>query len=66
MTDQNTIELKKNVNEKLLDANSRFTLNPREIADIVILDNHYKDEKSEFPDRVISSKMIVEDFGGVA
>ena len=34
-------------------------------SDIVILDNHHKDAGSPFKDRVISSRMIVEDFGGL-
>lgn len=34
-------------------------------SDIVILDNHHKEGNAEFPDRVISSKMIVEEFKGI-
>ena len=33
-------------------------------SDIVILDNHHKDNSTDFPDRVISARMIVEEFGG--
>jgi hypothetical protein len=41
--------------------------NPRELADIVILDNHYKDAANkEHPDRVISSGMIFDKFNGPA
>jgi len=61
------VELKKQVTEPLLEYNSRFKFTARQIADIVILDNHYKDETTtEHPDRIISSRMIVEEFGGVA
>jgi hypothetical protein len=60
------VEMKKQVTQPLLDENSRFKVDPRAIADIVILDNHYKDEKSDVPDRIISSRMIVEEFGGYA
>lgn len=34
-------------------------------SEVVNLDNHHKDEKSEHPERVISSRMIVEEFGGI-
>jgi hypothetical protein len=58
------VEMKKQVTEPLLDENSRFKFEPMALADIVNLDNHYKDEKSDQPDRIISSRMIVEEFGG--
>ena len=35
-------------------------------SEVVNLDNHHKDEKSDYPDRVISSRMIVEEYGGIA
>ena len=34
-------------------------------SDIVILDNHHKEGDPKFPDRVISSRMIVQDFKGI-
>lgn len=34
------------------------------MADIVNLDNHYKASNAELPDMIISSQMIVENFGG--
>ena len=44
-----------------------FKYTPRELADIVILDNHYKDaESKEHPDRIISSGMIFDKFNGPA
>lgn len=64
MSGTSEVEMRSQVREPLLDENSRFKFEPRAIADIVILDNHYKDEKSDHPNRVISSRMIVEDFGG--
>jgi Ca2+-transporting ATPase len=60
------VEMRNQVTEPLLDENSRFKYTARALADIVILDNHYKEEKTEFPERVISSRMIVEDFHGAA
>jgi len=58
------IEMKKQVTEPLLDPNSKFKNTARELADICILDNHYKE--SARSDVVISSRMIVEKFGGYA
>lgn len=37
---------------------------PKELSEIVILDNHYKDAGSDYPERIISSGMIFEKFGG--
>jgi magnesium-transporting ATPase (P-type) len=55
--------MRNQVHEPLLE-NSRFKFKPRELADVCNLDNHYKEEKSNHPNRVISSRMIVEEFGG--
>jgi magnesium-transporting ATPase (P-type) len=57
--------MKNQLNEPLLDS-SRFKISPRHLADICNLDNHYREEKGSHPNRIISAKMIVEDFGGPA
>jgi len=44
---------------------SKYQYTANQLSDIVILDNHHKEENSKFPDRVISSRMIVEDFKGI-
>jgi len=54
------------VREPLLNENSRFKYSKKAMAEICNLDNHYKDEESNFKDRVISSRMIVEDYNGVS
>ena len=56
---------KKDIDTPLIEDLGDFKYTARELADIVILDNHYKDEKSEeFPDRILSSAMIFEKFSG--
>ena len=64
MSGSNDIEMRTQVTEPLLDQNSRFKHSARALADIVILDNHYREEQSDHADRIISSRMIVEEFGG--
>ena len=57
----------KNTNEPLVGSDKgKFSFDPKELADIVNLDNHYQEEKHpEFPTRTISSGMIIEKFNGV-
>jgi len=38
---------------------------PKELSDVCILDNHHKDAGSDYPDQIISSRIIVEELGGV-
>ena len=56
---------KKDIDAPLIEDLGEFKHTPRELADVVILDNHYKDEKNdEYPNRILSSAMIFEKFGG--
>jgi len=41
-----------------------YKYGPKQLSEIVILDNHYPDVNSDFPERIISSGMIFEKFGG--
>ena len=62
---ESQLELTKKTTERMLDG--RFKYNAKELADIVIQDNTYPDDcDKEHPKRIISSRMIVEDFGGVS
>jgi P-type Ca2+ transporter type 2C len=57
----------KDIGEPLIKDLGNFKYTPKELADIVILDNHYKDEKNEeHPGRILSSAMIIEKFSGPA
>ena len=56
---------KEDIKSPLIEDLGDFKYTPRELADVVILDNHYKDAgNKEFPDRILSSAMIFEKFGG--
>lgn len=58
---------KKDIDTPLIEDLGDFRYGPRELADVVILDNHYKDEKNkEHPGRILSSAIIFEKFGGPA
>jgi Ca2+-transporting ATPase len=56
------LELQKKTTEKLLD-DQAFPYNPKDLAFICNLDNHFKEDNDS--DMIISSRMIVEEFGGI-
>jgi hypothetical protein len=59
--------MQNDIGTPLMHGLGNFKYTPRELADIVILDNHYKDaENKKHPDRVISSGMIFDKFDGPA
>jgi hypothetical protein len=57
--------MEKDLDTPLMEDLGDFKYTPKQLADIVILDNHYTDaECKENPERIISSGMIFESFGG--
>ena len=57
----------KDIDTPLMEDLGKLKWSARDLADIVILDNHYKDEANEVhPQRIISSGMIFEKFSGPA
>jgi len=59
--------MENNTKEPLIGSKKgKFLYDAKQIAEICNLDNHYKDEKNpDYPERTISSGMIIEQFGGV-
>jgi magnesium-transporting ATPase (P-type) len=57
----------KNINESLVGQSDTgsYKYNADELATICNLDNHHKDENSEFPTRTISSGLIIEKYHGL-
>jgi hypothetical protein len=62
MSKQTNIEMS-DMAENLIVPSGRFKYDAKKLSDIVILDNHHKDPHNA--SMVISSKMIMEDFGGL-
>lgn len=61
MSNKINASFEKDVNESFLSPDSRFKLSPEKLAAICHLDNHYPDTDGT----IISSKMIVEENGGI-
>jgi len=49
--------------ENLIKPSGQFKYEPDQLSEIVILDNHHPDANND--QMIISSKMIIEDFGGI-
>jgi magnesium-transporting ATPase (P-type) len=56
-------EIEMSMKENLIQVSGQFKYDAQQLSDVVILDNHHVDPKNN--NMVLSSKMIIEDFGGI-
>jgi len=59
------LELQKDIGQPLLQTEGEFSVTPEAIAKICHTDAAHKDDSNEAaPERILSSKLILEEFGG--